>query len=76
MRVVSILVVVFGHWLMAAVVIEDGELIPGHLLEMADWTHPLTWIFQVMPLFFLMGGYSNALSWRSARRRSERRRSG
>jgi surface polysaccharide O-acyltransferase-like enzyme len=71
MRVVSILVVVFGHWLMAAVVIEDGELIPGHLLEMADWTHPLTWIFQVMPLFFLMGGYSNALSWRSARRRQE-----
>lgn len=71
MRVVSILVVVFGHWLMAAIVIEDGELVPGHLLEMADWTHPLTWIFQVMPVFFLMGGYSNALSWRSARRRGE-----
>lgn len=71
MRVVSILVVVFGHWLMAAIVIEDGELVPGHLLEMADWTHPLTWVFQVMPVFFLMGGYSNALSWRSARRRGE-----
>lgn len=70
-RVVSILVVVFGHWLMAAITIEDGEIVPGHLLELADWTHPLTWAFQVMPLFFFVGGYSNALSWRSARKRGE-----
>ena len=70
-RVVSILVVVFGHWLMAAITFEDGELVPGHLLELADWTHPLTWVFQVMPLFFFVGGYSNGLSWRSARKRGE-----
>ncbi|MFP4552893.1 MAG: acyltransferase family protein [Actinomycetota bacterium] len=70
-RVFSILVVVFGHWLMAAITFEDGEIVPGHLLELADWTHPLTWLFQVMPLFFFVGGYSNALSWRSARRRGE-----
>jgi hypothetical protein len=70
-RVVSILVVVFGHWLMAAVTIDGGELVPGHLLEIADWTHPLTWVFQVMPLFFFVGGYANALSWRSARSRGE-----
>lgn len=70
-RVVSILVVVFGHWLMAAITFEDGEIVPGHLLELADWTHPLTWLFQVMPLFFFVGGYANALSWRSARRRGE-----
>lgn len=71
-RVASILVVVFGHWLMAAITFEDGEIVPGHLLELADWTHPLTWLFQVMPLFFFVGGYANALSWRSARRRGER----
>jgi fucose 4-O-acetylase-like acetyltransferase len=70
-RVASILVVVFGHWLMAAITFDDGEIVPGHLLELAEWTHPLTWIFQVMPLFFFVGGYSNALSWRSARRRRE-----
>jgi hypothetical protein len=71
LRVASILVVVFGHWLMAAVTIEAGEITAGHLLELADWTHPLTWIFQVMPVFFLVGGYANGLSWRSARRRGE-----
>lgn len=71
MRVASILVVVFGHWLMAAVTIEAGTIVPGHLLDLASWTHPLTWVFQVMPVFFFVGGYANALSWRSARRRGE-----
>jgi hypothetical protein len=71
LRAGSILVVVFGHWLMAAVTVENGELVPGHLLILADWTHPLTWVFQVMPVFFLVGGYANGLSWRSARRRGE-----
>jgi fucose 4-O-acetylase-like acetyltransferase len=70
-RVLSILVVVFGHWLMAAITFEQGEIVPGHLLELTRWTHPLTWVFQVMPLFFFVGGYSNALSWRSARDKDE-----
>ena len=69
LRAAAILVVVLGHWLMAAVVVRDGELEIGHLLELAPWTHPLTWVFQVMPVFFLVGGYANGLSWRSARAR-------
>ena len=66
LRAAAILVVVLGHWLLAAVVVRDGELDIGHLLDLAPWTHPLTWVFQVMPVFFLVGGYANALSWRSA----------
>jgi surface polysaccharide O-acyltransferase-like enzyme len=68
-RAASILVVVWGHWTMAAVTVEDGELVPGHILVLAEWTHPLTWVLQVMPVFFLVGGYANGLSWRSARTR-------
>lgn len=71
LRAASILVVVFGHWLMAAVTMRDGRLVPGHLLEMATWTHPLTWLLQVMPVFFVVGGFANGVSWRSARRREE-----
>ncbi|HSJ33764.1 MAG TPA: acyltransferase [Acidimicrobiia bacterium] len=71
LRAMSIAVVVFGHWLMAAVKIDDGELVAGHLLEMTTWTHPLTWILQVMPVFFVVGGFANGVSWRSARRRGE-----
>lgn len=71
MRVVSILIVVTGHWLMAAVVIRDGSIAAENVLTTIPIAGPLTWIFQVMPIFFFVGGYSNALSWRSARRRGE-----
>lgn len=68
LRAVSIAVVVLGHWTMAAVVIRAG-LHAGNILSLATWTHPFTWLFQVMPVFFLVGGYANAVSWRSAIRR-------
>lgn len=71
LRAASILVVVFGHWLMAAVTVTDGQLDAGHLLELTTWTHPATWILQVMPVFFVVGGYANGVSWRSARRKGE-----
>lgn len=67
LRALSIVVVVLGHWMMASLVNPDGSIDPHGLLERAPWTQWLTWVFQVMPIFFLVGGYSNALSWRSTR---------
>lgn len=69
LRAAAILTVVLGHWLMAAVMVQDDQLVPNAVLNIAPATHPLTWVFQVMPLFFIVGGYANGLSWRSARRR-------
>jgi fucose 4-O-acetylase-like acetyltransferase len=69
LRAVSILVVVVGHWLMAVLAYEGGEFIGRNLLEIATWTHLLTWAFQVMPIFFIVGGFTNAGSWRSATER-------
>jgi hypothetical protein len=71
LRAAAIVTVVLGHWLMAAVTVRDGELVPDAVLSLAPWSHPLTWVFQVMPLFFIVGGYANGLSWRSARRRGD-----
>ncbi len=68
LRALAITVVVAGHWLMAAVMVREGLLVPDAVLNIARWSHPLTWVFQVMPLFFLVGGYANGLSWRAARR--------
>ena len=68
LRAAAITVVVLGHWTIIAVD-ADGGIQPHGVLDGARWTHPLTWLFQVMPIFFLVGGYSNALSWRSARRK-------
>jgi hypothetical protein len=68
LRALSILAVVVGHWLVAAPFVEDGAVVGGHLLGIAPWTQWLTWLFQVMPLFFLVGGFSNGVSWAAAQR--------
>ncbi len=70
LRAVSILVVITGHWLIAAMYYVDGQLIPGDMLSLQPNTQYLTWIFQVMPIFFFVGGYSNAVSLESAERQS------
>jgi len=69
LRAISILVVITGHWLIATAYYVDGTLTPGHLLKSQPQTQWLTWLFQVMPIFFIVGGYSNAVSLESARRK-------
>ncbi len=44
-------------------------LTPGDVLELQPRTQWLTWLFQVMPIFFIVGGYANAVSLESAYRR-------
>lgn len=68
LRAASILAVVIGHGLGAAPQLTDDGLEVARLLEVAPWTHYLTWVLQVMPIFFFVGGYANAAGWRAARR--------
>jgi hypothetical protein len=71
LRVVSLATVILGHWLMAAVSsTPGGGLEAGNLLAEVPALQPLTWLFQIMPVFFLVGGFSHALSYRSLRRRA------
>lgn len=72
LRALSIMAVVCGHWLMAGVYVDAaGELQRGDLLSVSTWAHWLTWAFQVMPVFFLVGGYSNGVSWDATLRKAE-----
>ncbi|MDJ1016613.1 MAG: acyltransferase [Paracoccaceae bacterium] len=73
-RAIAITFVVLGHWLLVAPVIRNGEIELSILLAEQTWTQYATWLFQVMPVFFFVGGYSNSLSWASARRDPERKR--
>ena len=69
LRAVSIAVVVFGHWLMAVVYQRDGVLHGGSALDLIPGLWILTWVLQVMPIFFFVGGFSNQVSWDSAIRK-------
>ena len=71
LRAVSIMVVIIGHWMIATAWYVDGQLTPGHLLKSHPQHQWLTWLFQVMPIFFIVGGYSNAVSLESAARKGQ-----
>lgn len=68
LRAFSLAVVMFGHWLMAAVVWNGDSLRAANVLETTPWARWLTWAFQVMPVFFIVGGFANTASWTAARR--------
>ncbi|HEX4817336.1 MAG TPA: acyltransferase [Nonomuraea sp.] len=69
LRAIAITLVVAGHWLAVHVTYGAGGLRGGSVLDLVPWTRPLTWLFQVMPIFFLVGGYANAASLASHRDR-------
>ncbi len=74
-RAVAIMFVILGHWLLVAPVVRNDELTLSILLAEQPWTQYATWLFQVMPVFFFVGGFANGLSWESARRDPDRARS-
>lgn len=66
LRVGSLLVVIFGHWLMVAIT-PAGQI--TNALAVVPALQPLTWLLQVMPLFFLVGGVAHAHTLESLERR-------
>ena len=66
-RTIAICFVVLGHWMLVSPYVPAGEIELRNILAEQPWTQFLTWLFQVMPVFFFVGGYSNAASWSSAR---------
>jgi glyoxylase-like metal-dependent hydrolase (beta-lactamase superfamily II)/fucose 4-O-acetylase-like acetyltransferase len=69
LRAVSICAVVFGHWLMATAHRTEQGLEISSVLAIQPPTQWLSWLFQVMPIFFVVGGFSNGVSWSSAVKR-------
>ena len=69
-RVVAMVFVALGHWLVIAIGTDaDGELFARNALEVAPSLGWLTWGFQVMPLFFAVGGFASAMSLDAHRRK-------
>ncbi|WP_166350276.1 acyltransferase family protein [Phytoactinopolyspora limicola] len=63
-RSLSLVVVVAGHWLMAGLAVTaDGQVQVVNTLTVVPELRPLTWVLQVMPLFFVAGGLANMRVW-------------
>ena len=56
----------FGHCALLLATIDANGLRIGNLLGELPAIAPITWVVQVMPLFFLAGGAAGAYGWHSA----------
>lgn len=64
-RLFVIALVVMQHWWLPVLVVDQGVLEAGSVLS-SEGGFVLTWVVQVMPLIFFVGGAANLMSWRSA----------
>lgn len=70
-RAAAILAVVLGHWLIATITWDGDGIRAGNALADVPSLQWLTWAFQVMPLFFVVGGFANRASLLAHRRKGE-----
>ncbi len=71
LRVFSIAIVIIWHWSLS-VIFWNGDrfLMPNPINQVpGGWLY--TWVLQIVPVFFIVGGYANYASWQSSRRRGE-----
>ncbi len=70
LRVTALAAVMLGHFLMAAVIVHaDGAVEVTNSLAVVTPAQLLTWLLQVMPVFFAVGGFSHAVALGSLARR-------
>ncbi|MCE4025043.1 acyltransferase [Microbacterium sp. Au-Mic1] len=71
-RVACVVLVVFVHILFTGVGRRaDGSLLIERTVEGQSWFDAASWILNIMPLFFVVGGYAARAGWRSAQHRGE-----
>ncbi|MEU7211287.1 acyltransferase [Streptomyces sp. NPDC044989] len=71
LRALAILGVVLGHWLVTALVADGTGLHAASPLQDMPWLAPVSWAFQTLAVFFLVGGHVATRGYASARARGE-----
>ncbi|MEU7897272.1 acyltransferase [Nonomuraea sp. NPDC049152] len=66
LRAVSLITVVVWHWAFTILVWTPEGPSPTSPLGFTSGLWMLTWLFQVLPLFFYVGGHVHLLSWQRA----------
>lgn len=62
-RITALVGVVTGHTVMATSTIRDGVFVWTNLLTVSPIFQALTWVFQIMPLFFFAGVAASVSTW-------------
>lgn len=70
LRALAILGVVLGHWLVTALVADGDTLRAASPLASMPWLAPVSWTFQTLAVFFMVGGHVATRSYAAARERA------
>jgi len=68
-RAFSLLVVVAWHWVFTIIIWKPDGPYASNPIGFTRGLFIATWLFQVMPLFFFVGGFAHAESWEAAEER-------
>ncbi|MDQ4028223.1 MAG: acyltransferase [Actinomycetota bacterium] len=71
LRAFSICTVVLGHWFIALLWWRNETIGVHNVVGVTSGLWLATWVLQVMPLFFFVGGFSNLKTFNAARRKGE-----
>lgn len=69
LRALCVVGVVLLHAVMVGVTVVDGSPVFANASDGTAWIAPLSWMLQVMPLFFIIGGFAGFLAHRRQRER-------
>ncbi|MFD8251818.1 acyltransferase family protein [Streptomyces werraensis] len=69
LRAFAVLGVVLGHWLVTALAADGRSLRTASPLQHMPWLAPVSWVFQTLAVFFLVGGHVATRSYALARER-------
>jgi hypothetical protein len=68
-RAFSLLVVVAWHWVFTIIIWRDDGPHASNPIGFTSGLFIATWLLQVMPLFFLVGGFAHQQAWEARQRR-------
>ncbi|WP_285363219.1 acyltransferase [Microbacterium sp. LMC-P-041] len=69
LRAICVAGVVLLHAIMVGVTIADGSPVFANASEGTSWIIPVSWVLQVMPLFFIIGGFAGHIAFRRSQAR-------
>lgn len=68
LRAFSIVVVILWHWTFSITHRDNGGLVMPNPIDVIPLGWLATWLLQVMPVFFFVGGFANLAGWQAVRR--------
>src|SRR6218665_3575809 len=69
-RAACVTAVVLLHAIMVGVTVTGSGPVFANASDGAWWIVPLSWLLQVMPLFFIIGGFAGVIAYRRQRERA------